>query len=103
MHLFTKTNKLVVYFKDDRYTVIVVKPEWYNEFVKDICKRKPRTSVTTIPRQIRTIPMISAHKMTEPLLRLRFQYLRTAAFPYADCIFHKTSGSAMPARLSLFL
>lgn len=37
VHLFTKTNKLVVYFKDDRYTVIVVKPEWYNEFVKDIC------------------------------------------------------------------
>ena len=37
MHLFTKTNKLVVYFKDDRYTVIVVKPEWYNEFVKEIC------------------------------------------------------------------
>lgn len=37
IHLFTKTNKLVVYFKDERYTVIVVKPDWYNEFVKDIC------------------------------------------------------------------
>ena len=37
VHLFTKTNKLVVYFKDEKYTVIVVKPEWYNEFVKEIC------------------------------------------------------------------
>ena len=34
VHLFSKTNKLVVYFKNETYTVIVVKPEWYNEFIK---------------------------------------------------------------------
>ena len=39
VHLFTKTNKLVLYFKDDRYTVIVVKPEWNNEFIKEILAR----------------------------------------------------------------
>lgn len=41
IHLFTHTNKLVLYFKDERFTVIVVKPEWYNDFVKDITGRKP--------------------------------------------------------------
>lgn len=39
IHLFTKTNKLVIYFKDEKYTVIVVKPEWYNEFTKDILSK----------------------------------------------------------------
>ena len=48
-HLFTKTNKLVLYFKDDRYTVIVVQPEWYNEFVKELTARneKIRYDVST--------------------------------------------------------
>ena len=36
VHLFSKTNKLVVYFKNETYTVIVVKPEWYNEFIKTL-------------------------------------------------------------------
>lgn len=39
LHLFTKTNKLVIYFKDEKYTVVVVKPEWYNEFCKEILAR----------------------------------------------------------------
>ena len=49
VHLFTKTNKLVIYFKDDKYTVIVVKPEWYNEFTKEILARndKIRYDVST--------------------------------------------------------
>lgn len=49
IHLFTKTNKLVIYFKDDKYTVIVVKPEWYNEFTKEIIARndKIRYDVST--------------------------------------------------------
>ena len=49
VHLFTKTNKLVIYFKDDKYTVIVVKPEWYNEFTKQILARndKIRYDVST--------------------------------------------------------
>ncbi len=39
VHLFTKTNKLVIYFKNDKYTVIVVKPEWYNEFTKELLSK----------------------------------------------------------------
>ena len=42
LHLFTKTNKLVIYFKDEKYTVVVVKPEWYNEFCKEILARNER-------------------------------------------------------------
>ncbi len=42
-------KELVIYFKDERYTVIVVKPDWYNEFTKDICSRnnKIRYDVST--------------------------------------------------------
>lgn len=49
IHLFTKTNKLVLYFKNERYTVIVVKPEWYNQFTKDILSKngKIRYDVST--------------------------------------------------------
>lgn len=49
IHLFTKTNKLVIYFKNDRYTVIVVKPEWYNEFTKELLSKndKIRYDVST--------------------------------------------------------
>lgn len=49
IQLFTKTNKLVIYFKDEKYTVIVVKPEWYNDFCKDILARndKIRYDVST--------------------------------------------------------
>ena len=39
VHLFTKTNKLVLYFKDEKYTVIVVKPEWHNDFIKEILSK----------------------------------------------------------------
>ena len=39
IRLFSKTNKLVLYFKDERYTVIVVKPEWYRELTKEILAR----------------------------------------------------------------
>lgn len=49
VHLFTKTNKLVLYFKNERYTVIVVKPEWYNEFIKELLSKndKIRYDVST--------------------------------------------------------
>ena len=49
IHRFTKTNKLVIYFKNDRYTVIVVKPEWYNEFTKELLSKndKIRYDVST--------------------------------------------------------
>ena len=39
VHLFTKTNKLVVYFKNETFTVIVVKPEWNNEFIKALTSK----------------------------------------------------------------
>ncbi len=42
LHLFTKTNKLVIYFKDEKYTVVVVKPDWYNEFCKEILARNEK-------------------------------------------------------------
>lgn len=32
------TNKLSVYFKDGSFIVIVVKEDWYNEFIDAICK-----------------------------------------------------------------
>ena len=49
VHLFSKTNKLVLYFRGDKYTVIVVKPEWYNELTKEILARndKIRYDVST--------------------------------------------------------
>lgn len=42
VHLFTKTNKLVVYLKNDTYTVIVVKPEWHNEFIKTLTAKNDK-------------------------------------------------------------
>lgn len=42
IHLFTKTNKLVVYFKNDTFAVIVVKPEWHNEFIKSLLAKNEK-------------------------------------------------------------
>ncbi len=42
VHLFTKTNKLVVYFKNETYTVIVVKENWHNEFVKELTAKNDK-------------------------------------------------------------
>lgn len=42
VHLFTKTKKLAVYFKGDKYLVIVVKEEWYRDFIKELLKRNGR-------------------------------------------------------------
>lgn len=36
------TNKLSVYFKNETYVVIVVKEEWYNDFVQAIIDVNPR-------------------------------------------------------------
>lgn len=43
IHLFKGMNKLAVYFDDfqTKYTVIVVKDIWYEEFVKALLERKP--------------------------------------------------------------
>ena len=49
IRLFSKTNKLVLYFKNEKYTVISVKPEWYNEFTKELLSKndKIRYDVST--------------------------------------------------------
>lgn len=36
IRLFSKTNKLVLYFKNEKYTVISVKPEWFNDFIREV-------------------------------------------------------------------
>ena len=36
IRLFSKTNILVLYFKNEKYTVISVKPEWYNDFIREV-------------------------------------------------------------------
>jgi len=38
---FKKTDKLVIYF-DDKYSVIVVKKEWYDDFIKTILQYNPK-------------------------------------------------------------
>lgn len=52
IRLFSKTNKLVHYLKDDKYTVIVVKPEWYRDLTKEILARNKniRYDVSTSDR-----------------------------------------------------
>lgn len=44
VHLFKGLNKLAVYFDDykTKYTVIVVKETWYEEFVKALLERNPK-------------------------------------------------------------
>lgn len=43
VHLFRGANKLAVYFDDfhTNYIVIVVKPEWYDDFVRTLIEKKP--------------------------------------------------------------
>ena len=40
------TNKLAVYFKNGNYIVIVVKEEWYQDFVDELCKANPKIEYT---------------------------------------------------------
>lgn len=42
VHLFTKTNKLVVYFKNETYTVIVVKENWHKDFIDDLLSKNDK-------------------------------------------------------------
>ena len=44
VHLFKGMNKLAVYFDDfkTKYTVVVVKDTWYDEFVKTLIERNPK-------------------------------------------------------------
>ena len=38
---FKKSDKLVAYFKDETYTVIVISPEFYEEFISTVRKVNP--------------------------------------------------------------
>ena len=38
---FTKSNKLVMYFNDGKYSVIVISPEFYGDFTGEIVKINP--------------------------------------------------------------
>lgn len=48
VHLFRGSGKLAVYFDDfkTKYTVIVVKSEWYDDFVKELLARNERIAFT---------------------------------------------------------
>ena len=37
-----KTNKLTVHFADKAFIVIVVKPEWYEDFISELIKNNPK-------------------------------------------------------------
>ena len=39
---FKKSNKLVIYFKDKKYTVIVISPESYGDFIGAIRSKNPQ-------------------------------------------------------------
>ena len=39
IQLFQKTKKLTLFFRDGKYTVIVVKEEWYRDFIDELLKR----------------------------------------------------------------
>lgn len=42
IHVFKNTKKLTVYFKDDRYAVVVVKEEWYKSLIEELIRINPR-------------------------------------------------------------
>ena len=48
IRLFSKTNKLVLYFKNEKYTVISVKPEWFNDFIREVLSHNLNIR-TTVP------------------------------------------------------
>lgn len=41
IHVFKKSRKLTLYFKEDRYAVVVVKEEWYKDFIETVIKMNP--------------------------------------------------------------
>ena len=70
IHRFTKTNKLVLYFKDQRFTVVVVKPEWYGDFVQDILARMKFAD--------------QVERLSDPDAPLLYQVIKDFCSPKAD-------------------
>lgn len=40
------TNKLTVHFVDNTFILVVVKPEWYEEFINELLKNNPKIEYT---------------------------------------------------------
>lgn len=41
VQVFKTTEKLVVYFKDEKYSVIIISPKFYDEFIATLLKANP--------------------------------------------------------------
>ena len=41
-----ETNKLTVHFEDKSFILIVVKPEWYEDFISELLKNNPKIEYT---------------------------------------------------------
>lgn len=46
-----QTNKLTVHFVDESFILIVVKPEWHDEFVSELLKNNPKIEYTINSKQ----------------------------------------------------
>lgn len=46
-----ETNKLTVYFADKTFILIVVKPEWYDDFISELLKNNPKIEYTINSKQ----------------------------------------------------
>lgn len=46
-----QTNKLTVHFADKSFILVVVKPEWYEDFVSEILKSNPKIEYTINSKQ----------------------------------------------------
>lgn len=46
-----KTNKLSVYFDEKNYTVIVVKEEWYEDFIDELLKANPKIEYSIVSKE----------------------------------------------------
>ena len=46
-----ETNKLAIYFKDGNFIMVVVKKEWYEDFIDEILKGNPKIEYTINSKQ----------------------------------------------------
>lgn len=46
-----QTNKLAVHFVDESFIMIVVKPEWHDEFISELLKNNPKIEYTINSKQ----------------------------------------------------
>lgn len=46
-----ETNKLTVHFADNSFILVVVKPEWYEDFISELLKRNPKIEYSINSKQ----------------------------------------------------